>query len=240
MVAHIINKKENEVTFKMEIREVLANSIRRCIFEIPIMAIDEIEISKNGSALYDETVAHRIGLVPLKMQKSFKIGKKIKMKLYSKDEGYVLSGELKGDAKLVHENIPLVFLDKGKEIELEAEGAVGKGKDHAKFSPGLMFYRNVVEIVADKKFTELFKKSFPKNEILEKGPKVYLKDNLKKEVVDVCEAICERENEEVEVKENGELVLTIESFGQLPVEEMFSRSVEILKDNLGEFNKAIK
>lgn len=240
MTNEILNKKENGLVFRMELGETIANAIRRYLYEIPIMAIDEVEIVKNGSALYDETVAHRIGLVPLKMQKSFKPGKKIRVKLSSNRGGYVFSGELEGDGKVVYETIPLVFLDEGKELELEAEGSVGKGRNHAKFSPGLMVYRNVQEISADKKFADSFKKSFPKNKVQEKGSKVTVEDNLKKEVADGCEAICERENSEIELKDTGELVINLESFGQLPVEELFKQSVEILKKDLEELSKALK
>ena len=66
----IINKKNNQMTFSAEIDESLANAIRRYVDQIPILAIDEVEISKNDSPLYDETVAHRIGLIPLKMEKT--------------------------------------------------------------------------------------------------------------------------------------------------------------------------
>ena len=65
-----INKKNNQITFTANIDESLANAIRRYIDQIPILAVDEVEISKNDSPLYDETVAHRIGMVPLKMDKT--------------------------------------------------------------------------------------------------------------------------------------------------------------------------
>src|SRR3990170_2713899 len=144
----IIEKKEDSLVMEAEIDESLANALRRYLNHIPVAAIDEVEIIKNDSPLYDETVAHRIGLIPLKMDKSLK--KDAKVKLVAKKDGMVYSGELSGEAKSVYEKMPITFLNKGQEFEINAVTKTGKGIEHSKFSPGMIFYRNVAEITVDR------------------------------------------------------------------------------------------
>ncbi len=235
----LIEKKENQTILTAEINESLANAIRRYLNQIPILAIDEVEISKNDSPLYDETIAHRLGLIPLKMDKSINEKKIAKLKLNVKEEGIVYSKELKGTIKLPYELIPITSLNKGQELEIVATAKTGKGKEHSKFSPGLMFYRNILEIILDKKFLEEIKRICPKNEIKEKGDKIIIIDNQKKEICDVCEGICEKVKKKAEIKPTNELIITLESFGQLSVEDIFKKSIEILKKDIAEVSKKI-
>ncbi|MFC1710694.1 DNA-directed RNA polymerase subunit D [Nanoarchaeota archaeon] len=235
----IINKQENQIIFAAEIEDSIANAIRRYLNQIPVFAVDEVEISKNDSPLYDETIAHRLGLVSLKMEKSLSEKKAYKLKLDAKKEGYVYSGELKGGIKIVYDKIPLTLLHKGQELSLVATVKTGKGKEHSKFSPGLMFYRNKTEITLDKEFYEEVKKICPNNEIKEKGDKIIVIDNLQNEICDVCEGICREKGKRAETKVSDDLIITLESFGQLDVKDIVKATIDALKKDLTLVSKAI-
>jgi len=234
----IIDSQENKITFKGKIEESITNAIRRYLNQIPVLAIDEVEIIKNGSALYDEIVAHRLGLIPLKAEK---VGEKGgHLKLIAKKEGFVQSGELKGNIDVVYDKIPITFLDKEQELELSATVKPGKGAEHVKFSPGLMFYRRVAEIEMDKGLLEEVKRACPNANIKEKGDKIIVIDDGSKEISDVCIGIGERANKKSETKDGEEIIITVESFGQMPVKEVFKKSIDVLEKDLAEVSKKIK
>lgn len=236
----LINKKENKIVFRTEIEESLANAIRRYVSHVPIMAIDEVEIMKNDSPLYDETVAHRLGLVPLKNDKNVKENAEAKMKLSVKKEGFVYSGELNGEMDVVYDKIPITILDRGQEMELNATVRAGKGIEHSKFNPGLIFYRNVCEIILDKSLREEIKNIFPNIEMKEKGDKIVVRDINGEEISDVCEGIAQKLGKDVETNVGNELVITVESFGQLDAKEILKKSVGVLKKDLEDLDKAIQ
>ena len=74
-------KKKNKVIFILKgSDEIFANTIRRLILEeVPTLAIEDLEIKENSSALYDEMLGLRLGLCPVKTDlKSYNLKDKCK------------------------------------------------------------------------------------------------------------------------------------------------------------------
>lgn len=235
----IIEKKDNQIIFQAEIDESLANILRRYLNQIPILAIEEVEISKNDSPLYDETIAHRLGLIPLKMDKT--INEKTKLKLSVKKEGIVYSGELKGDIKVVHDKIPITSLEKGQELEIVATTKVEKGSEHSRFSPGLMFYRNIVDIKIENDCPQEVIKICPQRILKLEDKKIVPKESYKCDLCESCIEVCKRQGKNsIKLNQTKEMVITLESFGQLSVEEMFKKTIFSLKKDLSEISKKLK
>ena len=230
----IVNDSPEKLIIRSKVSDSLANAIRRSVDEINILAVDEVEIFKNDSALYDEFLAHRIGLVPLKTDSKMGPRTSIDLKLSKSGEGAVYSGEMKGGAKVVFEKIPLTLLKKGQELEFVATAKLGKGVEHTKYSPGLIYYRKILE-VKDKNANI--------NQIIEKS-KGFIKPE-KKGSSWICD-LNEAEIDEVSkidsgcIKDSDEILIFVESFGQLNAKDIASKAIGSLEGNLQEFEKSIK
>jgi DNA-directed RNA polymerase subunit D len=235
----IIEKEDERISFSVEAEDSLLNAVRRYVSEIPVLAIEEVEIIKNDSPLYDETISHRLGLIPLKTEKSMNEKTSVKLKLSAKDAGMVYSEKLKGGAEIVYDKIPITSLSDEQELEIVATAGLGKGSEHSKFLPGLMFYRYASEITIDKSLMEKVKKVLPGAEVKEKGDKIVVINDKSRDIGDVCEGVAEKAGKKAEVKEAGELIVTIESFGQMNAKDIFIKSIEVLKKDLAEVEKKI-
>ena len=153
----VLQDSGNAVSLQLEgIDRSYANAVRRfCIAEVPSMAIDDVVILENSSVLYDEILAHRLGMVPIKTDLErynlpdecdcgnplgchkcrvlFVLDAKGKDKVTTVTSGDLVSEDR--EIRPVSESIPLVKLATGQSVKLEAYARLGRGKEHAKWQP---------------------------------------------------------------------------------------------------------
>ncbi|MFH1307479.1 MAG: DNA-directed RNA polymerase subunit D [archaeon] len=249
----ILQKSKEKMIIEDEMDESLANAIRRSALEIPILAVNEVEIYKNDSALYDEIIAHRLGLIPLVTDKTFTEQDKctckgkgcakcsVQLKISTKGKISVFSGDLKGKAKVVYDKMPIVILAEGQELELVATATLGKGINHTKYSPGLIYYRNLAEIEinkdcdACKKCIEVCPYSLIK---VDKKAVIDNKELWKCDLCEACVETCKNHGKNaIKVKPGKDIIFFVESWGQLEAKEVFTKAIDSLKDNLKVFKK---
>ena len=153
----VIESNPSRIRVRLKgIDRAYANAIRRvAISQVPTMAIDDVVILENSSVMFDELVAHRLGLIPLKTSldrfnlpedcdcKNALGCSKCRVLLVLDAEASdrvrtVSSGDLISEdpeSKPVSDNIPIVKLAPGQKIKLEAYARLGKGSEHAKWQP---------------------------------------------------------------------------------------------------------
>src|SRR3989344_2840444 len=141
-----LESKENRVTFILsKSNSAFANTIRRTIMEeVPTLAIEDVHFVKNDSALYDEFIAHRLGLVVLKTDlKSMELKEKcsckdkgcgkceVKFKLDKEGPNMVYASDIRfndKNIKAIYPKTPIVNLLKKQSLKVEGIAVLGRGK----------------------------------------------------------------------------------------------------------------
>ncbi len=175
MKIKILEKGDMKTRFMLEgATPAFANVLRRTIMaEVPTMAVEFVDFEVNNSGLFDEVLAHRIGLVPLTFDPeiySLKTECKCKGKGCSRCEVVLVlekqgpcvvrAGDMKSsadDVKPWDPEIPLVELLEGQTLKFEATAQLGFGKDHMKWQAAVTGYGNAptVRVNAEKADTKI-------------------------------------------------------------------------------------
>ncbi len=229
----VVSKSAEKVVIRMPAHESLANALRRSVAEVPTLAIDEVELYKNDSALYDEMVAHRLGLVPLKTEAKMGEKTKVELKLSKTGPCTVYSGDLEGNAEVVHDNIPLTLLKEGHKLELVATAILGKGIEHAKYIPGLAYYRHILKVKGNAQIDAIIQKSAGLMKA-EKSGSTWLCD-LNEATQNAISLIDDKA-----IVDSDEMLFIVESYGNMPASDILKKSIASLSDNLDEVVKAFK
>jgi DNA-directed RNA polymerase subunit D len=154
----IIEKDESSIKISIKgVPRSYASAVRRfALSEVPVMAIDDVVVLENSSVMYDELMAHRLGLIPLftdlqryvlpeececkselgcpKCRVLFVLDVEATDRPRTVYSGDLVSAEDK-QTRPTNPSIPIVKLVPGQKLKLEAYARLGKGKDHAKWQP---------------------------------------------------------------------------------------------------------
>ena len=261
---NVIEQNDHRIAFIVEgVSIEMINALRRILLtEIPVMAIDEVIILKNDSPLYDEIIAHRLGLIPLTTDlETYNLPEECECSGYgcplcqvsltceiSNDSNTPLeiySGDLKSnDPKIIPVNskIPIVKIDKNDKVIIEAYAILGTAKEHAKWQAvSNVAYRNypVIEFkdsdIKEQETKELIVKMCPESLFVIDKNILKLKDDYWKRCT-LCKS-CESNSEgkiKVSEKENT-YIFTVESDGVLPFDVLFKKTFEIFNEKIDEF-----
>ena len=254
----LLDKNKEKISFVVKDTDsVFVNTLRRNVnSNVPTLAIETVKFIKNSSALYDEILAHRLGLIVLKTDlKSYSLKSESKAKKSSTTE-LILTLDCKGPCTVYAEDLKskdtkvkpiypktiIVKLDKGQDLKLEATAILWVGKEHAKFTPGLIYYQGYPEIKILKPNAQ------GAAEAVKICPtKVFRAENKQLKVHDLekcilCNACVELLGENViNVKgSNKDFIVRLESWGQLKHSEILEEALDIMDDKLDEFASELK
>ncbi len=158
------------------------NSIRRVILsDVPTMAVDFAYFYNNTSNIYDEIIAHRLGLVVLKSDEALNkykspedcknadetdrncyveiILRKSLSDSANKGE-YVKASDMEisdPDITPVYPETPIAYLAPGQELHVVAYARLGRGREHGKWSPAsvsALKFMPILKVLKRDKFSD--------------------------------------------------------------------------------------
>jgi len=122
-----------------------ANALRRAAMSsVGCFAIDTVTFYENTSALFDEYISHRLGLVPITTPKDYDAKDEIVFSREAEGPATVYSKELKSsnkNVKVANDAIPLIKLAEGQKLRVDCKAIMGTGSKSAKFQPGIVTYK---------------------------------------------------------------------------------------------------
>ena len=261
MKIEVIDLKPKKLVIKIkDIEPYIVNSIRRILIsELPKLAINDVVIYDNTSALFDEIIAHRLGLIPIPTDLSLLNfrdkcvckGKgcpscTVRYTLSKENEGTVHSGDLQPAEEswaITEDDIPIVELYKDQRLILEVEAILGSAKTHAKWqsviSPGYRF--NPTIEIDKKRINEIkdFIKDLPSNLVTLINDKLEINDISKLPILESY--IDQKKIDFIKIKKDpNNIIFSFETDGSIDANNALLKSIEILKEKYNEFGKLLK
>lgn len=234
-----------------------ANTIRRMILSyVPTLSIDEVIFVENTLALFDEFIAHRLGLIPLNsdielndqltcdqcegngcnectvtLRLTQETDSKTLMMIYSRD---LISDNF--EVYPYNDNIPIMKMGTDQRLILEAVARFGTGREHAKWQPtsslGYQFMP-IINIESGHKFAKQIADSCPRGVLNfdEKNQAIDIQNLL---ACNLCQECTHDGNIKVE-GDDSQIIFYVESTGSLPVQDIVTKSSDLIVEKTEEF-----
>lgn len=256
MKLKVLEKSDAKVKFLLEgANPAFANALRRIMTnEVPTMAAEYVDIEINTSGLFDEVLAHRVGLIPLTFDQgvyNLKGDCKCKGKGCSQCEvvlvldktgpGTVRAGDMKSSADDVtpaDPEIPVVELLDGQQVKFEAVAQLGFGKDHVKWQAAIAGYRvaPIVKVSAEKADTKIVE-ICPTHVFEKRDGKVRV---AREQDCILCMRCTEISDGVTIGSDDSSFIFTVESVSGLPAQRVVETALGLLEARASELQEAVK
>lgn len=236
------------------------NSLRRTmIADLPKLAVENVVIYDNTSALFDEIIAHRLGLLPIPTDLSLLSFREecsckgkgcpsctVRYTLSKEGEGVVYSGDLQPAEKswaITEDKIPIVELYGDQRLILEVEAVMGRGRDHAKWQAvqGPSYRMDSYVEIDKNKIDQVkeFLEKIPKGIVELKKDKIKILDESKLSILDYH--IDKEKADFIKIKKDPKkITFKFETDGALKAKDALLESAKILEEKYKELGKHIK
>jgi len=231
-----------------------------------VMAIEDVIFVENTSVMYDEIIAHRLGLVPLKTDLDAyvlreecdcksdlgcpKCTASFILEAQAADQTTtVYSGDLKPATEIVpiSDRIPIVKLAPGQKVRLEAYARLGRGAEHAKWqAASVAAYKYLPKITLrpeNLSNPEEVIKCCPTHVYAsDASRKIFIKNELDcilcMACVEQAVPLDQRKGSPVDIKgDDTSLVFQVESTGSLPPKRIVREAALILSKKANEMSQ---
>lgn len=254
MNIRILSKSQTKMKFLLEkSNPAFVNALRRIMkSEIPTMAVEFVDFEENTSGMFDELVAHRIGLIPLTFGETYNLkadckcgGKgcsrcEVTLVLEKQGPCTVKAGDMKSTDESVQpadKDIPIVDLLEGQRLKFEATAQLGLGTEHIKWQAANVGYQYMpivkVGASADPKIadicpTHVFDKKDGRVKVIAEDRCI-----LCMRCVEVSEGVSVTADDTV-------FMFDVESVSGLTAKEILNRSLDTLEERAEDLAASVK